>query len=97
MDEVYQRLSRTALVASLAWAAATLVALVVTLASLREDDFDGLNNMLQVPFALPWWLVVPALPSHFADALVTAGLGLLNGVLLFVLVSRWDRKRQQGA
>jgi hypothetical protein len=31
-----------------------LVALALTLQSLSRDDFDGLNNVLQLPLALPW-------------------------------------------
>ncbi len=67
---------------------ATLVvaALVVTLRPLSKHDYDGLNNMLQVPLALPWWFVVPAPGSHAVDAWMTAGLGPLNAILLNVLL-----------
>lgn len=79
---------RLPLVAAAVYAALVLVALVVTLRSLSKDDFDGLNNMLQIPLALPWWVIVPAPVSHRADAFVTAGLGLLNSGLLYLLLRR---------
>ena len=40
-----------------AWAAATVAALLVTLPSLKHDNFDGLNNIYQIPLALPWFLI----------------------------------------
>lgn len=76
------------LVASAVHAGLVVVALVVTLRSLSNNDFDGLNNMLQIPLALPWWLIVPALANYTADAFVTAGLGLLNSGLLYMLLRR---------
>lgn len=73
------------------------IGLVTTLQSLTDDDFDGLNNMLQIPFALPWWLVVPAPWSHTVDAWATAGLGVINAAIVYVVISRWDRRRGRAA
>ncbi len=70
-----------------------VAALVVTLRSLSKHGYDGLNNMLQVPLTLPWWFVVPARGSHTVDAWMTAGLGLLNAVLLYVLLRRFLQER----
>ena len=86
--------SRIAAVVAMVWLVFVAVGLVTTLKSLRHDDFDGLNNMLQVPLALPWWLVVPSLWGHTVDAWVTAGLGTVNAGLIYILVSRWDRQRE---
>jgi hypothetical protein len=86
---------RSALIAGV-WLVAVTVALIVTLDSLREDDFDGLNNMLQIPFALPWFLLpVPAITGvgHIGDAWVTAGMGWLNGVLILFFLPEWVRRR----
>ncbi len=85
------------MVLALAWAALVVGALVATLQSLRTDDFDGLNNLLQIPLALPWFLVVPSVGSHVADAWIAAGLGMVNAVLLFVLVSKGQRRRLAGS
>lgn len=84
---------RLPVVAATVYALFVVVALIVTLRSLSAEDFNGLNNMLQIPFALPWWLVVPAPTSHQADAWVTAGLGLLNSGLLYWLLRRFMDKR----
>lgn len=88
-----RQLSRLAIAAATLWVLLVTIGLVTTLQSLSDDGFDGLNNMLQVLFALPWWLVVPAPWSHTVDAWVTAGLGVVNAGLVFVLVSRWDAQR----
>ena len=67
------------------WSLAVAGALATTLHSLRTEDFDGLNNMSQVPFALPWFLLpLPAVTgwSYEADAWVVAGMGWLNGLIL---------------
>lgn len=72
-----------------AWTVAVATALVVTLRSLAADDFDGLNNVLQVPLALPWW-ILPLLAltgwGHTADAWATAAMGWLNAVLILFLL-----------
>lgn len=73
------------------WSVLVIVALANTLASLKSSDFDGLNNLFQIPFALPWFLLpLPALTgwSHETDAWVVAGMGLLNGVLLAHWINR---------
>ncbi len=75
LNKVASNPKRLPLVAAAVYATLVVVALIVTLRSLSTEDFDGLNNMLQIPLALPWWVVVPAPTSHKADALVTAGLG----------------------
>jgi hypothetical protein len=76
---------RTAVLIASCWVVGTLVALITTLQSLSTDDFDGLNNMLQIPFALPWFLIpIPALTNnHVVDAWITAGMGLLNAALIY--------------
>ncbi len=83
------------MVAAGIWAVLVVGALVTTLQSLRTDDFDGLNNMLQIPLALPWFLIVPSVGSHVADAWIVAGLGMVNAVLLYVLVSKAQRRRPE--
>ena len=74
-------------------ASLVVVALMLTLRSLSREDFDGLNNMLQIPLALPWWIIVPAPWGHTTDAWVTAGLGLVNAVLVYVLLRRFLEAR----
>ena len=81
-----------ALSLSLGYLILVAVALLVTLASLESDDFDGLNNMLQIPLALPWWFVVPAPTSHVADAWLTAGLGVVNSCLIYFVVRRFQER-----
>ena len=84
---------RVSLAAATVYASLVVAALVVTLRSLSKHGFDGLNNVLQVPLALPWWFVVPAPGSHTVDAWMTAGLGLLNALLLYVLLRRFLQER----
>jgi hypothetical protein len=84
---------RLSLVVAAAYAVLVVVALVVTLRSLSGDDFDGLNSMLQVPLALPWWIIVPAPWSHTTDAWLTAGLGLMNAVFVYLLLRRFLEER----
>lgn len=82
-----------------AWVGGVLVALLLTLDSLRQDDFDGLNNVLQLPFALPWILLAPMVGlsvgnDHVLNAYVDAGVGLFNGALLYMGMrwfQRWER------
>lgn len=72
-----------------AWASATVAALLVTLSSLNHDDFDGLNNIYQIPLALPWFLLpTAAVLSHTQDAWVAAGEGLLNALLVHFWLRR---------
>ena len=89
----HQRLSRVALVITALWVALVVGALALTLRSLRQDDFDGLNNILQIPLALPWFLIPSPEWSHEANAWRDFGAGLLNGMIIFILVTRWDRRR----
>jgi hypothetical protein len=80
----------------LVWAVLVAIALVATLSSLQEADFDGLNNLLQIPLALPWSLLpVPGLTgwSHEADAWFLAAMGWVNGTILAVWVDRRVRAR----
>lgn len=74
-----------------AWCVMVVGALAVTLDSLRTQDFDGLNNISQLPFALPWVLLpLPAITgwSNETDAWVVAGMGLLNGAILGLWIDR---------
>lgn len=86
-----------------AWEVLVGLALAATLDSLHSDEFDGLNNILQIPLALPWWFLVPYPGNHIADAWVAAGAGTFNAVLIYLAVrryssgitrrpSRWDRR-----
>ena len=84
---------KAAVVAGL-WALGTIVALVVTLPVVQADrDFDGLNNMLQIPFALPWFLLPIGTSNHVLDAWVVAGMGLVNAALIYV----WLERRRRNA
>ncbi len=87
--------TRWSAVTAVLWAVAVGLALARTLDSLRTDDFDGLNNMLQIPLALPWVLVpIGGIWSHETDAWVVAGMGWLNAVLLLLFgPSLLDRPR----
>jgi hypothetical protein len=83
-----------------AWSLMVAGALAATLSSLRTSDFDGLNNVLQLPLALPWALIpTPALTgwSHTTDAWAVALMGLVNGVILAAVIERYlairDRRR----
>lgn len=85
-----------ALVVAIVWVAGTAVGLASTLESLRTDDFDGLNNMLQIPFALPWFLIPIGTSDHVRDAWVVAAMGLANAVILFIVIASGrasDRER----
>jgi hypothetical protein len=72
----------------LVWSLMVAGALAVTLNSLRSSDFDGLNNMLQIPFALPWFLLPLTGWSHEMDAWAVAWMGWLNGAILALWVRR---------
>ena len=82
--------TRRALIVAGAWSVGVILALVVTLDSLAADDFDGLNNAFQIPFALPWFLLpLPAITQdHVADAWITAGMGLINAAIIFLWIAR---------
>ena len=96
-DGAMLRGGRLHLVLAFGWAVLVVGALAATLQSLGTDDFDGLNNMLQIPLALPWFLVVPSVGNNVADAWIVAGLGLLNAVLLFLLVSKGRKRKLSGS
>jgi hypothetical protein len=87
-----QRLDRVAAWCGGIWAVLAFGALLQTLRSLDTSGFDGLNNMLQVPFSLPWWLVIPAPSSHFADAWLTFAMAMVNAVLIGVVITRVRRR-----
>jgi len=58
-----------------AWAVCTAAALAATLPGVQFDkDFDGLNNLLPIPFALPWFLLPVGTSSHSLDAWIAAGM-----------------------
>lgn len=69
-----------------------VLALVVTLRSLDGDDFDGLNNLLQLPLALPW-SITPRGTDHVQNAYIDAGFGALNAALLYLLLRRVRGRR----
>ena len=66
------------------------VALAGTLQSLSQSEFDGLNNLFQIPFALPWFLLpIPAFThNHVTDAWIDAGWGCLNADLIYCWTAR---------
>lgn len=72
------------------WVLGTVLALMGTLQSLSHDSFDGLNNAVQIPFALPWFVLpVPALVrNHRIEAWIDAGWGCLNAALIYWWVAR---------
>ena len=79
------KVTRGSTIAAGLWAVAVAVALAVTLHRLRTDAFDGLNNLLQIPLALPWFLLpTGAIWGHTVDAWVAAGMGWLNGLLVLL-------------
>jgi hypothetical protein len=86
---------RSAILAAV-WCVLVAVALKATLDSLRVDDFDGLNNMAQIPFALPWFLIpIGDAWSHETDAWVVAAMGWFNGLLILLFLPEWRRRRRR--
>lgn len=77
---------------SVTWPALCVLAFVVTYISLQHDDFDGLNNMFQVPLALPWFFLGGS-SSHEVNAWVDLGFGLLN-VAIFDAVWLYRSRRR---
>lgn len=74
------------------WIVGVAFALVVTLWSLEHQGFDGLNNMFQIPFALPWVLLPMWVGSStVAFAWIAAGGGVFNGALIFM----WARRESE--
>jgi hypothetical protein len=67
------------------------VALTATLQSLSQHDFDGLNNMLQIPFALPWFLLPIGTSDYVWNAWVTAGMGWANAIVVYLWLARRRR------
>jgi len=73
------------------WALGALVAFLVTLPAVHPgEDFDGLNNLWQIPFALPWFLLPYAAVTnnHVVDAWIDFAMGLLNAGLLYWFLRR---------
>jgi hypothetical protein len=86
----WHRFLRADIVLPSLWIAGTIVALLSTLHSLRIEEFDGLNNILQIPFALPWFLLPIGTSNHFLDAYMVSLMGLANAGIL----NRWLRRRR---
>lgn len=86
----WRRVTQADVVVPVAWAAGTAAALMFTLASLRKDDFDGLNNIYQLPLAFPWVILPVGTANHELNAWVMAGMGLANAVVLHF----WLRRRR---
>lgn len=85
MSPLRSRGNRTAAtVAGGAWAVATLVALAASLSTLGRGDFDGLDNMAQLPLAFPWLLVVRT--TGAGGPWVLAALGLVNACAIYLVV-----------
>jgi hypothetical protein len=80
-----------------AWLIGTGVALAVTLRSLATQDYDGLNNLFQWPFGLPWMLLpMFSGSSNVAYAWLSAACGVVNAILIYAwLRSQATLKEQQ--
>ena len=88
---VRRRRWRLPLVFLATWSLMVASALAATLSSLRTSDFDGLNNVLQLPLALPWALIpTPARTgwTHTTDAWACALMGLANGMIIAAMMER---------
>ncbi len=84
------RVTWLSVVVSLVWCLMVAVALSSALESLRTDDFDGLNNMFQLPFAFPWALLpIGGFWSNEADSWLLAALGWLNGLAILIFLDGW--------
>ena len=92
------RVTWVSIAASLVWSVLVAAALVWTLDGISPSHpFDGLNNMLQIPFALPWFLIPIGVTSQRTDAWIAAGQGWLNAVLILVFLDGWIvRLRRHG-
>lgn len=78
------------------WSLCVGGALVATLHSLRAEPFDGLNNLFQIPFALPWFLIpIGGIWSHETDAWIAAGMGWFNGLLILMFLPAWLSRRRE--
>jgi hypothetical protein len=78
---------RRAALAAGVWTCLVAAALASTLDSLSSDDFDGLNNLAQIPLAFPWSLL-PVGDDHVVNAWRDACFGLVNAVIVHALVVR---------
>ena len=92
----WSRERRRALIVVLVWTMCVLAALGSTLQSLRQSEFDGLNNLFQIPFALPWFLIPIGTSNNFANAYEAAGCGLLNGVLIYAWMMFLAHRKMTG-
>jgi hypothetical protein len=92
------QVTRFSSLVAITWAIAVAAALTATLGSLSTDDFDGLNNIFQIPFALPWFLIpIGGIWSDEVDAWVVAGMGWGNAVILLLFLSPWLDRRPASA
>lgn len=96
------RITRLSAGVFVVWSLLVGEALIATLDSLRTEGFDGLNNLFQIPFALPWfvmWLVIPigGIWSYETDAWITAGMGWFNGLLILMFLPAWVSRRAERA
>ena len=85
---------RVSLAAASLWSVGVALALAATLSSLRSSGYDGLNNMFQIPLALPWLFIpIGGSGSHEADAWIAAAMGWLNAVLILLFLPEYRRRR----
>jgi hypothetical protein len=81
-----------AVIVATVWVLCVVGALVVTLRSFEHSDFDGLNNMFQIPLAVPWFFLPVILPIDTSDSVrnawMDAGFGLVNAAILYALIAR---------
>jgi hypothetical protein len=84
------RVTWVSVAVSLVWCVLVAGALVWTLNGVSPSHpFDGLNNLFQIPFALPWFLIPSGVHSQRTDAWIAASYGWLNGVLILVFLDGW--------
>lgn len=76
------------------YALAVVGALIVTLESLSTGSFHGLDNLPQIPLALPWFIIVPSTRNYVLDAYISALLGFVNAGIIFWIVNRYIKKRR---
>jgi hypothetical protein len=74
-----------------------VLALLNTLRSLRSEEFDGLNNFLQVPLAMPWFLLIRTGTNRSFNAFVDAGLGMVNASLLYAFLRLREARNRKRA
>jgi hypothetical protein len=84
------RVTRRSGLVAVTWAALVAVALLYTLDNLSKHDFDGLNNMFQIPLALPWFLIpIGGMWSDQTDAWIAAAMGWVNAVIILLFADVW--------